>query len=91
MRLIYTLYESIPGWLVVLAGLKSSSVNGGSRTDIGLGLVGLSMAPLTSYTCLAIEEDGGEEGGGFSSKESWKEIGTNIISMRTNEKPIKLE
>lgn len=76
---------------MVLAGLKSSSVNGGSRTDIGLGLFGLSMAPLTSYTCLAIEEDGGEDGGGFSSKESWKEIGTSIIRMTTNEQPTKLE
>lgn len=55
----------------MLAGLMSSSIKSGSRTDTGLGRSGISAAPSISLTFLVIEEvDGdvnGEDGDWFSS------------------------
>ena len=61
---------------MVFAGLMSSSVNSGSRTETGLGRSAISIALSKSSKCLVVEElegDANEEDcTGFSSFDSWK-------------------
>lgn len=69
------LYEFLPGWSLVLAGLTSSSVKSGSRTDTGLGRSDTSTTPSRLLSFLVIGEVDGDvnaEGGSwFSSFKSW--------------------
>lgn len=58
---------------MVFAGLMSSSVNSGSRTETGLGLSGMSLPLSRSATFFGVKEQGDtneEKCGSFSSLES---------------------
>ena len=56
-------YKDLPGSNLLLAGLTSSSVKSGSRTDIGLGRSGISEEPSRQLSFSVFEEVDGDGNG----------------------------
>uniref|UniRef100_A0A2P2MAD6 Uncharacterized protein MANES_01G256600 n=2 Tax=Rhizophora mucronata TaxID=61149 RepID=A0A2P2MAD6_RHIMU len=78
------LYEYLPGWDLMHAGLMSSPGKSGSRTETGLCRSGVPATQSRSLTFLVTGEvDGeinGEDGSSFSSQESCEKNQKYVIA-----------